>query len=293
MLAGKVGEGLTGIKYPCIASAKIDGIRFLKVSGRGLTRSFKPIKNNYIRTLLERICPDGIDGELTAGSTFQACTSAIMSSDGEPDFKLWTFDLVLDDLLKPYRKRLDDLRTAVERIGDSRVVFIPVKYARDADELSEFENECLATGFEGVMIRDPDGPYKCGRSTEKEGWLLKLKRFCDSEAIITGFEEQMHNANEAEVNELGHTHRSSAKAGKVPAGTLGKFLAVDGKKFPGIELKIGTGEGLTAALRQEIWNNRESYLGKMVLYRYQSIGVKDAPRIPIWKGFRDPDDMSE
>jgi len=143
-----------------------------------------------------------------------------------------------------------------------------------------------------VMIRDPQGPYKNGRSTEREGWLLKLKRFVDSEARVTGFVEQLHNANEATINELGSTARSSAKAGLVPAGTLGKFLAVDvNGRFPGLELKIGTGKGLTLALRNEIWNNQAKYMGKLVKYRFQEIGVKDAPRIPVWLGFRDPDDM--
>ena len=199
--------------------------------------------------------------------------------------------MVTGDLAKPYCERLKDLIAAVKTINNAHVKFVPVKIVNNAEELAAFEVECLAQGFEGVMVRDPNGPYKCGRSTAREGWLLKLKRFVDSEAVIIGFEEQMHNENEAKINELGHTQRSSAKAGKVPAGTLGKFIARDEARFPGIDLKIGTGEGLTAALRQKIWNDRTAYMGKIVNYRFQEIGVKDAPRIPIWHGFRDPDDM--
>jgi DNA ligase-1 len=293
MLAEPIKKGAASLKYPLIVSPKLNGIRFVKSGGRGLSKSFKLIRNDYIRTTLERLCPDGMDGELMAGNTFQACDSAVMTIEGEPDFKLWAFDLVVDDLLKPYVKRLDDLNEAVYRIDDSRVISVPVRFIANADDLMTYEEECLALGFEGVMVRDPNGPYKCGRSTVKEGWLLKLKRFVDSEAIINGFAEQMHNENKAEKNEIGRTHRSSAKAGKVPAGTLGAFLASDEKVFPGIKIRIGSGEGLTAELRKEIWDNRESYLGKMITYCYQEDGIKDGPRHPTFKGFRSPDDMSE
>ena len=47
----------------------------------------------------------------------------------------------------------------------------------NAEQLTAYEEKCLADGYEGVMIRTPDSPYKCGRSTEREGWLLKIKRF--------------------------------------------------------------------------------------------------------------------
>jgi hypothetical protein len=57
------------------------------------------------------------------------------------------------------------------------------------------------------------------------------------------------------------------------------------------EFRIGTGVGLTAELRQEIWGNQSSYLGRVVRYRYQAQGTKDAPRIPSFQGFRDVRDL--
>jgi len=288
MLAGQIKDE-EKLKYPLIASPKLDGIRCLKIEGRVLARSLKPIKNNYIRTVLEELLPDGVDGELMAGDTFQACTSAVMSEDGEPEFKLWCFDMVGGDLKQPYIDRLRALKKAIVKINDPRVEFVPIKSINSKEELDECEKKCLAEGFEGVMVRDPCGPYKCGRSTEREGWLLKLKRFVDSEAEIIGFEELMHNNNEKKTNELGLTQRSTAKAGKVPGGTLGKFLVRDLKS--GVEGRIGTGVGLTQKLRQAIWDNRDAYLGAVVKYRYQEIGVKDKARIPVFIGFRDKTDL--
>jgi DNA ligase-1 len=144
------------------------------------------------------------------------------------------------------------------------------------------------------MLRTPNSPYKQGRSTLKEGWLLKVKRFKDSEAEIIGFEEQMENTNEKTKDELGHSKRSSHKAGMVGKGTLGKFLVREIGSTPwfGREFAIGTGEGLTNELRQEIWDNRDKHLGKILTYKYQVHGIKELPRLPISKGFRDERDMS-
>mgnify|MGYP006263262291 CR=1 FL=1 len=47
MLAGTL-ESLADVRYPVYATPKIDGIRCIKVGGRALTRTFKPIPNVYI-----------------------------------------------------------------------------------------------------------------------------------------------------------------------------------------------------------------------------------------------------
>jgi len=277
------------INFPCIASPKLDGIRCLKLGGNAVARSLKPMPNAFVRETLARLLPEGIDGEILAGDTFQATTSGLMSREGEPDFTFWAFDIVTKNLERPYVKRLMDLERAVNRVQHKRVRMVPVTLCKTAEDLEAFEEKCLKEGFEGVIVRDPYGPYKNGRSTKRQGWMLKIKRFVDSEALIEGFLEMMHNENEAEISELGYTKRSSAKAGKVPADTLGKFEAKD--IHSGIQFRIGTGKGLTLELRKHIWDNRETYLGKIVKYRYQAIGVKEAPRIPVFLGFRDPIDM--
>lgn len=278
------------LRFPVIASPKLDGIRAMKIGGRALARSLKPIPNKHIRETLEALAPEGIDGELMAGSNFQDATSGVMTQKGKTLFTLAAFDIVTKSLATPYEERLADLEAAVKALGEqNHIKTVPTLKVHTAEELLEFEEKVLGYGFEGVMVRDPIGPYKCGRSTVREGWLLKLKRFEDSEAEILGFVEMNHNDNVATVNELGRTKRSSAKAGKRPAGTLGKFLCRDLKT--GVEFKLGTGKGLTQKLRLEIWNNREEWAKKIVKYQYQVVGVKNKPRLPIWLGVRDPLDM--
>ena len=63
MLAGKC-ERLDALSFPVLATPKLDGIRCLKIDGRALTRSFKPVSNRSTREWIEANLPDGLDGEL-------------------------------------------------------------------------------------------------------------------------------------------------------------------------------------------------------------------------------------
>ena len=96
--------------------------------------------------------------------------------------------------------------------------------------------------------------------------------------------------NESFINEMGNSVRSAHKENKVGKNTLGKLIVTSKlwpKPFP-----IGTGQGLTDELRQHIWDNQEKHLGKIWVYKYQAYGSIDAPRQPILKGMRDPNDMT-
>jgi DNA ligase-1 len=285
MLAATL-EDENDIKFPVLATKKLDGIRCLKLSSKVLSRSFKGIPNSHIVSALSLV-PDGLDGELMVrNSSFNDTQSGVMSEDGEPDFEYWVFDYVKNDIKKPYVERMKDLEAL--DLPPFCVKVLPTLINSSA-ELLAYEAIVLAEGHEGVMLRSPSSPYKCGRATLREGFLSKLKRFKDSEAVITGFEERLHNANEATTDELGHTKRSSHKANMVPINTLGAFLVRD--IHDGREFKIGTGIGLNDELRKQIWETKDQYLGKIVNYRYQECGSKDLPRIPSYQGFRDKRDM--
>lgn len=287
MLSGKVDD-VSHLNYPVEATPKLDGIRCLKVDGKVVSRTFKPIKNDFIRTHLEAILPDGADGEVMVGTTFQECTSGVMRQSGEPDFSFYMFDYVKDDIKKPYLERMLDMQEWYDQAGrpERVVLWLPITI-NDTDTLNSYEADCLNDGYEGVMVRSPKGPYKCGRGTLNEGYLLKVKRFDDAEAEVIGFEELLHNNNVATKDAFGRTERSSHKENKVPAGVLGKLIL----KHPDTGIEFGCGTGLTAKQRKEFWENKDSLVGKIVKYKFFSIGVKDAPRHPVFQGFRDKDDM--
>lgn len=284
MLAATL-EDVANLKFPVIASPKLDGIRCLKVNGKALTRKFKAVPNNFIRHWIETNLPDGIDGEIMIrNATFNQIQSGVMSVDGEPDFEYHAFDWVGSNVTEPYSARIMSLKLIPK---SDRLVIVQTKTIIDRSSLDEFEAECLSKDFEGVMVRSPNSPYKNGRATEREGYLSKIKRFSDSEAMVTGYEERLHNANEATIDELGRTKRSSHKANMIPDNTLGAFHVKD--IHTGQEFKVAT--GMDDAMRKMIWDNRESYIGKLVKYKYQPAGQKDLPRFPVFLGFRHKDDL--
>jgi DNA ligase-1 len=287
-------DGSHELVFPVLATPKIDGIRALKVKDQLFSRTFKPIPNVVARKELERILPNGSDGELCFGATFQSATSAVMTASFVPPqgtkFRYYWFDYVEQYVDVPYQERMKQMKEKAEQLDlESSVVEIIPLYPiviRNKLELDAYESACLSDGYEGVMIRAPNGKYKNGRSTLKEGLLLKIKQSVDDEALVIDTEELQHNQNEAEVDALGNKKRSSHKENKVSGGVLGALVS---KTKDGIEFKIGT--GFTAQMRSDLWKDRKSLIGKWVKYKYMPAGVKEAPRHPVFLGFRDINDM--
>lgn len=281
---------LTRLTYPVAVSPKIDGVRCLMKDGVALSRSLKPIPNIFIQEWAARNVGllHGLDGELvvgrvTAPDVFNRTQSGVMSVEGEPDFTYVAFD-IWNAGETPYDKRKQIL---LKRLWVEPVDALLSDTVYNEAELLEYEKWAVSAGFEGIMLRRPDAPYKYGRSTVKEGYLLKLKPTQDSEAEIIGLEELMHNGNTLEQDNLGHAKRSSHKAGLHRGGTLGALRVRD--IHTNVEFAIGT--GFTADQRKDYWDQGDKLLGKIVRYKYLSVGVKKAPRHPVFLGFRDKRDM--
>ena len=283
-----------------IGSPKLDGIRCTIQNGQAYSRSLKLIRNKHIQSELSDAVLEGLDGELIVGSptapdVYRTTTSAVMRESREPEFTFWVFDNI-QNITKNYRQRLTKLRAQAKVWSNKKVssiIKLPVEILEAVDldgmdDLWVYENACLDAGFEGIILRDGSGRYKHGRATAKEGELIKVKRFSDSEAMILGMEEQMKNNNEKKVNELGRGQRSSHKENKVPKGTLGALVCKD--KTTGIQFNIGT--GFTDEVRDQLWKYKAGLIGQVVKYKYFDIGVKDAPRHPVYLGMRDNDDIS-
>lgn len=290
MLAVDYEEG--ELSFPYYGSAKIDGIRCVVINGEARTRTMKPLPNNYARAWFKKNAAllDGLDGELTIGAMhepglFQRTTSGLMSYGGMPAFTFNVFDVVDLTGKRPYKDRLAEL-TKRAKTFPKNVVLLQQIEIKDARTLKAFERVAVDAGYEGVMLRSVNSRYKQGRATVKENSLLKVKRFADSEAVIVGVEEQMHNGNMATKNEIGHTKRSSAKAGLKGKGTLGALIVkgVKGKVFDGVTFNIGT--GFDDEMKQALWDKRGKLGGLIVKFKYLESGVKDKPRHPVFLGFR-------
>lgn len=285
---------MSKIKFPMLASPKLDGIRAVVLNGKLLSRSLKPIPNKHTRKLFESSnWYEGLDGELIVGSPtdpkcFNKTTSGVMSEDGEPDVNYYVFDQIPEYSWmredSPFKNRYSDLQNNMPL---DHVVLVPQKMIWNLPELEEFEQECLSAGYEGVIIKDPNSPYKYGRSTLREGYMLKIKRYQDAEAKIISVEELLSNTNEATRDELGKVKRSNAKAGMVPQNVLGALVVEDLQT----QVRFNIGTGFDEEDRVNLWIKREDLIGKIVKYKYFGYGQVDKPRHPVFLGFRDKKDM--
>jgi DNA ligase-1 len=267
-----------------LASPKIDGIRALSDSGTAFSRSGLALPNHYLQECFAALQTDCLDGEIVVGppnvpDTYKSTRGPIMSFLGQPDFTYWIFDQWAGG---PYAERALALRE-YEKIPWIKVV--KQKLVRSTADALAFEEECISLGYEGIMLRRPMALYKQGRSTLREGTLLKLKRFLDDEAEIIGWEERMSNQNEDVKNAFGYAKRSSEAAGLIGCSDLGAWRVrmVTGK-FAGVECKVGT--GFTATERVSFWRMKEAMLGQKCTIKWFEPGSDKAPRLPSWKGLR-------
>jgi DNA ligase 1 len=276
------------LSYPLLASSKLDGIRCTVINGVAMSRSFKPLPNKHIQKMLS-VGFDGLDGEIIVGPVgdplvFNKTTSAVMRQAGEPEFVFYIFDNIYAGDDTPFCERYESLlKMDIPAPGQ----VLRHNLITNEEELNAYESSVLANGLEGLIVRDPQGPYKHGRSTSKQGWMLKIKRFTDSEAEIVDFQEEMENANEAKKDAFGRTERSSNQENLIPKGTLGALVVKDIKT--GVKFNIGT--GFTAQMRKDYWKSRKTLLGSLVKYKFFEVGTKDAPRHPVFIGFRDKMDL--
>lgn len=268
-----------------MASEKLDGIRCTFFGGKAYSRSLKLLPNKALQAyaesnkeILERVDCEIIIGPKFAKDVFSQSTSGVMSQDANVYFNLFAFDLYIPGL--PFKERYKLLKTLCEASFLPRLKLVehtPIL----ASEISLMEQVVLSEGAEGLMLRDAEGFYKCGRSGTKNSELMKVKAFVDEEFTIAGFEPKYHNANEAKTNELGRTSRSSHKENLVALDTLGALTLVTKE---GLKFNVGT--GFDDKLRYALWCDRANLIGKLAKIKHFPIGMVDVPRLPVFIGIR-------
>lgn len=213
---------------------------------------------------LDNVC---LDGELLAidspYETVYKDTMKIVSTKDEEKHgvKYMLFDIIplseFDN--KEGKMKYSDRRAWLNTIKESRFINVaPILYkGTDIDEVLKVLDECRGNGAEGCMI-NTDKPYEFKRSKV----LQKLKVMSTCDLRVIGFEEG---------------------DGKLK-GTLGKIIC----NYKGFDL--GVGSGFSEAMRDEIWNNQDKYLGKISEIQYFEQTNNDegglSLRFPVFKQWR-------
>jgi len=220
LLAPNDKTNLDEINYPLLASTKLDGIRILFNKGQIVTRSLKKLPNKQLNEKFEPIrkyteinnCL--LDGEIyTHGIPFQFIVSCAMTHDynDKKSIKKWNelcidhnfylsreevhkklkfncFDCVYnEDFFEKFCLRnlsVERICLGIENGFDHIMTQISQQKVNNKQEVEVYFEEVLSEGYEGAILRDPNGIYKCGRGTIKEGIIYKVKPWVTIDAQI-------------------------------------------------------------------------------------------------------------
>lgn len=277
-------EVKANVKFPCIAEAKYDGERTIAVvTQKGVTyysRSGKEAKHvdglfdNDLQDMRATVGKDiVVDGERYA-SNFTETMNAKKSGNKEAkdNLRFYAFFLMtLEDwknntprhTMQESRQWLADV---IKASNCQKVQLSKGILAETPEAAEKFYREMVAEGFEGLILKQLTATYEWDRSSN---WI-KWKPFFDADARIVGF----------------YPGREKSRL----ENTLGG-IEVAGYLEDGTYFETNVGSGFPDDLRDEIWNNKEKYLGVTAVIKYQEVSRaknKDVAslRFPTLERFR-------
>jgi DNA ligase-1 len=282
MLAFPIEDKLKYVKFPCLVSPKLDGIRCIAeitkdtvnlYSRNGKPFTALPFIEQQLRYMYDQLGLTEIlilDGELynhDFKNNFSEIVSMVKRKVVHPKAEKFVeyhiFDVVDDGnwitrTLKLYTLSNDPFPVLIPITDETKnIKFLDNIKCADQEQLDNFEKIFIAEGYEGAMYRDIEAEYEQKRSPT----LLKIKRFKEDEfEIVGGIEGE----------------------GKL-VGKLGAFTCKtkEGKEF-GVKMS-GKEENLVEYLL-----NLEQYIGKMVTVRYFNLTPDEkVPRFPVGVSVRD------
>lgn len=266
---------------------KLDGVRVITIvypdgtvdqysrNGKELV-NFPHIKQQIAKHAIFFQEPVVLDGEVMSSSFQDLMKQVHRKSDvTSNDAVLNLFDILT---LKDFQAGLSP-RTQIERSTWLKSWFTPLadhmpnvdivgQVLLDLDnpehqaKFKEINQKAIAGGYEGIMIKDPEGIYECKRSVV---WL-KQKPFIEVSLTVVGVEEG---------------------TGK-NLGRLGAFI-VEGVD-DGKTIKTNVGSGLTDNMREVFWEAQKDLIGNIVEVRADAVTQNQdgsySLRFPRFKGFR-------
>ncbi len=275
MLAKEYKKCKHRIVMPCHVQPKLNGVRCVSSIQNGIptlmSRGGKPIhKFEHIRKELSILFGRGkksglfLDGEIfKPGLSLQKIAGA---SRKEKDDVREEIDSVMEyhvydcfQLNKnewSFAERSEFLRKLIGSANQKHIIFVKTVHVKNEEAAMKLYSDWLSLGFEGIMFRNSDAPYKIGhRSLD----LQKHKPFVDAEFEIVGAHEGVGN----------------------DAGTVVWECVTKTKKEFSVKPE---GDRDT---RKWYWNHRKEYLGKKLTVKYQELSDEGVPIFPVGIAIRD------
>ena len=175
-----------------------------------------------------------------------------------------------------------------------QVRVVPMRTVYNMEELLAADDDYLLNGYEGTILRDLNAQHKSGRSTVREGGLLRIKRFVQEETLVISINEGRTNNNDQQTNELGRSFRTSHQDNQTPNGMVGSLecmIIKDSELFKkGQLITVSKGE-MTNDEAKFYFNNPHLIIGQIISFKHFPKGVKDQPRFPTFSHIRSPEDQ--
>jgi len=270
MLAKSFSEHSNKIKYPCYYQPKLDGIRclsYIDINNCVTLRSRKQKEFLRIEHIEIAVAPLlqttnlVLDGELYSKSlSFQEITSIVKQvKKAHKDVEKLEYHIYdcyfLDRPDMNYADRQKFLHSLLQKTSKP-IVQVHTGMVTCEDGVYDAHASMVKLGYEGIMLRNTDGPYEQDRRSPN---LQKLKSFIDAEFEIIG---------------------GTTGKGKFEGMCVFKCRTQDGNEFDVMP------EG-SAAQRRQYLDDLPLLIGKMLTVRYFEITKDGVPRFPVGVSIRD------
>ena len=273
MLAHDYNKRGKSIQFPCYVQRKYDGTRCVGIPNKGLfsrNRKAYPHLEHILEELHTLPANLVLDGELYSNTlTFQEIVGLVKRETLKPgdeekqkQIQFHVYDIIND---QPYEQRLQTLQQLFQSKSKSKsnskknkfqhLASVQTDECTSEDHMKELHAKYVAEGYEGIMLRNKNGPYKGVRSAD----LQKYKEFEDAEYQVVDFKEG-----------------EGLEAGCV----LWVCQTKEGKVFHC--RPRGTRED-----RTQLFQEGKKYVGKHLTVRFQELTTDGIPRFPVGIAFRD------
>jgi len=272
MLAPSKIPQIENLVYPLLVQPKLDGFRCVYVDGQLLSRTGKPMGNSSLAGHFNtKNFPKDkiIDGELYMHGLPFPKLSSILRKDKADIPEGLRFNAYDTMSLEEWNKRQckgiysDRIRWVRELINDKianykKVIDTPTDLCNTPSEVMSLYNKYLAKGYEGVMLKDPNGLYKWKRVTMNSGEMLKLKPF---------------KSIDLPIKEIYDGEKSFT-------GMAGGVVCT----YNDHTIRIGS--GFNVATRKAMAKSPNEFIGKTIEIQYFEETEEGALRFPTFERFR-------
>lgn len=241
---------------PWLVQPKLEGDRcravrhndeWILYSSTGLVRTSVPHINSCLNERLASTNYLELDGELyTHGMPHEMIRSIVSRTinlhEAYHTIQYHIFDIIDE---RPQINRREDLHNLWWKIfkdGDA-VEVVPTALCSDLEAVHRAYEHFLNQGYEGIIVRNPQGRYKRSRSTD----VMKLKPRNELTAVVVGMVEE-----------------------KTIDGTPKQRMGALVCRHPEVTNDFEVGTGFTHEERLRFWEHPEEIIGQLVEVYYQS-----------------------